>query len=259
VTELLYEKRGAAAWFILNRPQAMNALTATLMKEMGRALDRAAEDSTVRAVVLTGAGKAFCAGADLRDMAEGLSLGETTRAFIDLATPVVNHLAKFPKPSIAAINGLALAGGFELMLACDLVIAAEEARLGDAHANFGLVPAGGSSVRLPRRIGATRAKHLIMTGESAPARALHEAGLINQVVPRAGLESAVDELVAKLAAKSPLSLKTIKTMIDDGMELDLATAIVREGDLAVAHCLSHDAKEGIAAFAEKRVPRFEGR
>lgn len=256
--ELLYENRGAAVWLTLNRPAAMNALTATLMRELSEGLDRAQSDASIRAIVLTGAGRAFCAGADLANMAAGRSLADTTRAFIDLATPVVTRLAKFPKPTIAAINGLALAGGFELMLACDLVVAADEARLGDAHANFGLVPAGGSSVRLPRRIGTTHAKYMIMSGELATAGDLCAAGLINQVVPGTELVRTVDALVAKLAAKSPLSLHTIKVMIDEGLELTEDEAIAREADLAVAHCLSRDAQEGIAAFTAKRTPRFEG-
>lgn len=258
MTEVLYERRGAAAWLTLNRPQAMNALSPGLMTQLAACLERARADAAVRAVVLTGAGRAFCAGADLIGLPHTGSLGETTRAFIDVATPVVNTIKTFPKPVIAAVNGLALAGGLELILACDLVVAASSARLGDAHANFGLVPAGGASVRLPRQIGSTRAKFLIMTGDFVQAEELQAAGLINLVVPVERLTAAVDELVAKLAAKSPRSLRIIKEMVDGGLALSEDEAIVREADLAVAHCDSHDAREGVAAFAAKRTPHFTG-
>ena len=165
----------------------------------------------------------------------------------------------FPTPVIAAVNGLALAGGLELLLACDLVVAAESAKLGDAHANYGLTPGGGSSVRQHRKIGQIRAKQLIFTGDFLPARQLMEWGLINHVVPDDALGTAVDELVGTLAQRSPIGLRRMKRMIDDGLEQSLPAALRYELSLNAQHAASHDRMEGLAAFAEKRKPAFEGR
>jgi enoyl-CoA hydratase len=172
---------------------------------------------------------------------------------------VMTRLEKFPKPVIAAVNGLALAGGLELVLCCDLVIAARSARLGDAHANFGLLPGGGSSVRLPRKIGPTRAKHLLYTGEFVPAEQLREAGLVNEVVDDADLLAAAGRLVARLRTKSPLVLRRMKALVDDGLEQPIETALRLELLASEVHAHSHDMKEGLAAFEEKRAPVFTGR
>jgi enoyl-CoA hydratase/carnithine racemase len=145
------------------------------------------------------------------------------------------------------------------VLCCDLVIAARSARLGDAHANFGLLPGGGSSVRLPRKIGPTRAKHLLYTGEFVPAEQLREAGLVNEVVDDADLLAAAGRLVARLRTKSPLVLRRMKALVDDGLEQPIETALRLELLASEVHAHSHDMKEGLAAFEEKRAPVFTGR
>jgi enoyl-CoA hydratase/carnithine racemase len=172
---------------------------------------------------------------------------------------MMTRLERFPRPVIAAVNGLAMAGGLELLLCCDLVIAARSAKLGDAHANFGLLPGGGSSVRLPRKIGPTRAKYLLFTGESVPAEELVAAGLVNEVVEDADLMAATRRLVAKLAVKSPLVLRRMKALVDDGLEQPSAQALRLELLASEVHAQSADLKEGLAAFVEKRQPRFTGR
>ena len=257
---LLYEKRGAAAWIILNRPDAMNALNPPLVDELGRAAKEAAGDSGVRAVVITGAGRAFCAGADLKfikgALAEGV--GPEMQALLDKIMTVFGDLERLPKPVIAAVNGMALAGGLELVLACDLVIAAERAQLGDAHANFGLIPGGGSSIRLPRKIGPTRARYLLFTGDFVPAAELLHTGLVNRVVPAADLERAAQELADKLAAKSPLSLSRMKALVQEGWDMPLDEALRTEHAAFREHGQSSDMREGLAAFNEKRTPHYTG-
>jgi enoyl-CoA hydratase/carnithine racemase len=250
MTAVLCDYRGAAAWLTFNRPEKMNALDAAVLTSLRAHLDEAYSDDRVAAIVITGSGaRAFCAGADL-GQADPLKSG---------MGPVRDLVSEGPKPVIAAVNGMAIAGGLELMLACDLVVAADTARFGDGHANVGLVPGGGSSVRLPRRIGATRAKHMIMTGELLDARTMYGLGLVNELVAPADLVSATDALVEKLARKSPLSLSTIKRMINGGGHLSEPDALDRERMLAAIHLTSADAKEGILAFREKRSPNYQGR
>lgn len=257
---VLTEARGAALWLTLNRPAAMNAITPDVVSGLQGGLDRALADDGVRAVVLSGAGRAFCAGADLKHVRETTAGDEAaTAAFLQTVLQLMNRIEKFPKPVIAAINGLALAGGLELVLCCDLVVAARGARLGDAHANYGLLPGGGSSVRLPRKIGPTRAKYLLFTAEFVPAERLVEAGLVNEVVDDAELPAAVERLVAKLAPKSPLVLRRMKALVDDGLDQPIETALRLELLASEVHAHSHDMQEGLAAFEEKRAPRFIGR
>jgi len=257
---ILSETRDGALWLTLNRPASLNALTPELVRGLDRALAAVESDPEVRAVVLTGNGRAFCAGADLKYVRETTQGDEAaTAAFLEAVLAVMTRLEKFPKPVIAAVNGMALAGGLELVLCCDLVIAARSAKLGDAHANFGLLPGGGSSVRLPRKIGPTRAKHLLYTGEFVPAEQMREAGLVNEVVDDADLLAAAGRLVARLRAKSPLVLRRMKALVDDGLEQPIETALRLELLASEVHSHSHDMKEGLAAFEEKRTPNFTGR
>ena len=257
---IVYEVRGGAAWITLNRPDAMNSLSPELVDEISRATDAAGGDSNLRAVVITGSGRAFCAGADLKFVNGALAEGVTPEmmTYLDNIMTAFNGLEALPKPVIAAVNGMALAGGLELVLACDLVIAAESAKLGDAHANFGLIPGGGSSIRLPRRVGATHAKYLLFTGAFVPARDLLHTGLINRVVPDEELEQAVTELVATMANKSPLSLSHMKRLVNEGWDMPLEPALRMEIDAFAEHGRSKDLREGLAAFNEKRTPQYVG-
>jgi enoyl-CoA hydratase/carnithine racemase len=246
----------------LNRPKALNALSPDLLEALEEALAELATDAAIRAVVVTGAGRAFCTGADLAFALDSISEGgsaDALLAFIERAGAVLDRVALFPKPVIAAVNGLALAGGLELVLCCDLVVAAESARLADAHANYGLLPGAGGAVRLARRIGANRAKHLLFTGDLVPAGSLVEAGLVNAVVPDNDLQSAAGALADKIAEKSPLSLAAMKRLVAEGLEQPLKEALRLEIEALRTHLGSHDVLEGLAAFREKRKPRFEGR
>lgn len=256
------DDRGDAVWLTLNRPQALNAISPAMIDDLNAALDGIEGRRSLSALVITGAGRAFCAGADLkaaRERADGADAAEVNADFLDRLRRILSRIEQFPAPVVAAVNGLALAGGLELVLCCDLVVAAAGAKLGDAHANYGLVPGGGSSVRLPRKIGPARAKYLLYTGEFLPAATLADWGLVNRVVPDQDLAQAVEELTATLAAKSPVGLRRMKRMIDDGLEQSLEAALRYELALNAQHAASHDRAEGLAAFAEKRQPRFEGR
>ena len=252
------ERRNQSMWIRLNRPEAMNSLTPQVLDGLEAALDAAQREPDVVSVVLTGTGRAFCAGADLKHVrAEAAERG--TGDFLEGVLRTMDRLDAFPKPVIAALNGLTLAGGLELVLCCDLVVAARSAKIGDAHANYGLLPGGGSSVRLPRVIGANRAKYLLFTGSFASAEEMHIAGLVNQVVEDEQLEEAAQALADQLATKSPLGLRYMKALVDDALEQPVATALRLELLAAKAYGHSTDFREGLAAFEEKRTPRFTGR
>jgi enoyl-CoA hydratase len=259
-TPVVVERRAAAAWLRINRPEAMNSLNVDVVDGLQQGLDSAEADDEVRCVVLTGTGRAFCAGADLKFVRNaGEELGDGQSRFLELVGALLNRIESFPKPVIAAVNGLALAGGLETVLCCDLVIAAQSARLGDAHANYGLLPGGGASVRLPRKIGPTRAKHLMFTGDFVPASELLQSGLVNQVVPDGELDAVVAALVDKLAARSPLGLRRMKQLVNDALEQPISTGLRLELLASALHQHSHDMNEGLRAFQEKRPPAFTGR
>ncbi len=258
---VLYERRGAAAWLTLNRPEALNALTIPLTRCLDECLTQAEADPEARVVVITGAGRAFCAGADLKSIRALLAddVERFGREFVQPLLAVLNRLEASALPVIAAVNGIAAAGGLETILACDLVVAAESARIGDAHANYGLIPGGAGSVRLPRKIGPTRAKALLFTGRFAAPAELAEMGLVNEVVADEALIPTVEALVEEIAGKSPLSISAMKRLVRDGMEQSLDTAINLEYTMLMTHMRSADVAEGLDAFENKRRPQFKGR
>ncbi len=259
--KLLYEVRGRTAWITLNRPDELNCIDGDLAREMALAVEAAEADDDVRALVFTGAGRAFCAGADLKYVLGILNRQdpEEIRRFMAGARALFTRIAECEKPVIAAVNGLAAAGGCELILACDLAIAGEGVRIADAHANYGLLPGGGGSARLPRKIGPARAKYLLYTGEFVAAETLRDWGLINDIVPADKLAGEVEALAAKITAKSPLVIRRMKHLVDDGLDSSLAVALRAETKAWEAHALAEDFKEGLTAFSEKREPDYKGR
>lgn len=257
--ELHVQFADCVLWLRLNRPAALNALTPALVDGMARAIAVAGANPRVRVVVLTGAGRAFCAGADLKESEQRSKVARGNVAFIRALGALATAIEACPRPVIAAVNGIAVAGGLELMLACDIVLAAESARLGDAHANYAMFPGAGATVRLPRRVGLAKAKELMLTGDLLSAANALAIGLVNRVVPDLALEHEVLALAAKLAVKSPLVLARMKEALNDTTDQPAEIALRRERDLNELHALSFDRAEGLAAFREKRSPQFQGR
>ena len=241
---------------ILNRPDQLNAISPELLEDLDRACAAIEEDPRVRVATLAAAGRAFCAGADLRAVRELAPDPARWRAFMRLWHRVFDRLEALPVPVIAGVHGLALAGGLELVLVADLVVADEAARLGDQHANFGLIAGGGGSQRLPRLVGARRAKDLMLLGGWLSAAEAQAWGLVNRVAPAGTMGTVVEELAAALAVKSVSAARTVKTLVNRAFDLDLASGLEMERELAGAHMRGPDAAEGLRAFAEKRKPVF---
>jgi enoyl-CoA hydratase len=259
------QRRAGALWLTLNRPTARNGIDAGLVAAIDAALDVAEGDTDVAAVVVTAAGRVFCAGADLKLIA-GLAAMPPRQAaaelleFLTAVGGVFDRIEAFGKPVIAAVDGLAVAGGLELALACDIVIATEAARFGDAHANYGLLPGGGGSARLPRRVGPATAKYLMLTGRDLPAGDLAHTDLVTVLVGAdADLKSVVDACVADIAAKSPKGIQVMKQLVHAGLGQAPSAARLAELDALARHALSEDFAEGLRAFSEKRRPVFTGR
>jgi enoyl-CoA hydratase/carnithine racemase len=253
------ENKGPALWIVLNRPDALNALHPEMIAGINGALESVHDMPHLRAVVLSGRGRAFSAGADLKYNQSVADLPGGNTAFVRAVSELTIRLEEFDLPVIGALNGLAVAGGLELALGCDLIVAAAGAKLGDMHANYALFPGGGASVRLARRIGAPLAKKLMFFGTSISAEEAQAIGLVDAVVPDDKLIETVDAMVAKLADKSPLVLRRIKAAVNQGLEVPLRHALRWERDLNELHSHSSDRTEGLNAFKEKRPPRFTGR
>lgn len=256
MADCLVEQDGHVLVVTMNRPAARNALSAEMMKIMREAWDRVDEDPTVRCCVLTGAGGAFCAGADLKAMTT--SHPSDTQFDAAVIEPLLKG-RRLTKPLIAAVEGPAIAGGTEILQATDIRVAGESARFGVSEPRWGLYPLGGSAVRLPRQIPYTVAADLLLTGRHIRAEEALRIGLIGHVVPDGEALSKAMELATAIAANGPVAVQAILHTIrqTEGMhENDAFTLDARTGLKVFA---SEDAKEGPRAFAEKRPPRFEGR
>ena len=253
---VLTEIKGSVGWLTLNRPDAMNALNREMALELGAQLERLQNDAAVRVVVLTANGRAFCAGADLKSATKPVEPGEED--MLDIAARVFGQLRRFPKPVIAAVNGLAIAGGMELVLACDLVLAADTAKLGDAHANFGVFPGAGGAAVMPRKLPANVAKYLLFTGETLSAAQMKDFGLVNEVVAAELLSEAAQKLGEKLAEKSPAVLRRMKHVANETSDKSIDDALRDELLELRTHLRSYDMQEGLRAFMEKRKPEFKG-
>ncbi|MBD5635164.1 MAG: enoyl-CoA hydratase/isomerase family protein [Candidatus Eremiobacteraeota bacterium] len=258
---VLLEYRDAVAWIRLNRPERMNALSHDLMSELHASLDQIDRDGHARVIVITGNGRAFCAGGDLEEFRAHVAAGRQRTLADDLRTGMQTfcRIEDSARPVIAAVNGVAVAGGLEIILCCDIVIAAQSARLGDGHLRYGVVPGGGSSVRLPRKVPRNVANRLLMTGELATAQQMFAWGLVNEVVPDAELESATTDIANRIAALSPVGLACVKRMIAVGADRPLDAALRDEIDAFESYSHRSDFLEGLQAFSEKRAPTFTGR
>ena len=255
---VIYEKNEGIATVTLNRPEAMNAFSIELINEVINCLGDAGKDENIRVVILTGAGeKAFSAGADIKAMI-GMNALKARELSMN-GYRVCKALEKLEKPVIAAINGFALGGGLETAMACDFRIASDKARMGQTEINIGLIPGWGGTQRLTRLVGKTKAKELVYTGKIIDAKTAEQIGLVNMVVPTDQFMATVRQFALELASKAPVALKVAKTLIDNGLETDLesALALEREGFDTVAS--TEDLQEGVKAFTEKRKPVWKGR
>jgi enoyl-CoA hydratase/carnithine racemase len=242
---------GAVACVTLDRPAQLNAISPELLQDLDAACAEIEENADARAVALTGAGRAFCAGADLRVVEELAPDPERWAAFMDLWHRVFDRIERLPVPVVAGVHGLALAGGLELTLVCDLVVVDEQTRLGDQHANFALVAGGGGSQRLPRLIGARRAKELMLLGGWIGARQALDWGLVNRVVPAGTVEAAARDLARDLAGKSGAASRTVKVLVDRSLDLELTEGLALERSMVAEHMRTEDAAAGLRAFRER--------
>jgi enoyl-CoA hydratase/carnithine racemase len=248
--------RDRTAVLTLRRPDRLNTLTDALLADFAAALD-AAEAGKHRAVVVTGAGRGFCAGADLAVLLDRLADAEGVRAFVRRAGAVFDRLENSPLPVIAAVNGVAVAGGFELVLACDAVVAAAGVPMGDGHVRYGVLPGGGGAVRLPRKVPANVARRLLFTGDLEPAERFRDWGLVDRVVPAAELLDAALDLAARFAAASPLGLAELKRLLSTAADLPLPAALAAEQAAFARYADGPDLRTGLTAFREHRRPRFD--
>ncbi len=254
---VLSETRGPVAVLTLNRPGRLNAIGRDVLGLLAAAVAEAAADERVRALVITGAGRAFCAGADLSEI-EALPDARAFRGFIGRMTEVYQLISDCPKPSVAALHGVAFGGGLELALACDLRVAESGARLGVPEMKLGVLPGAGGTQRLPRLVPAGVAKQMILTGEPITAERAHALGLVNELAGPGEALTAALALAGQLAAGAPLALAAGKRLVDRGLGMDLAAAISYEGESVSMLFGTADRAAGLTAFRERRPPAFTG-
>jgi enoyl-CoA hydratase/carnithine racemase len=253
---LLAEHRGGVALLTLNRPDARNALSVGLMTALEAALDAAEKDGAVRVVVISGAGPAFCAGHDLREIRQTPDRAAYTALFAQCSR-LMTRLVRLPKPVIARVHGIATAAGCQLVASADLAVASETARFATPGVNIGLF-CSTPMVALSRAVGRKAALEMLLTGDAIDAQRAREIGLVNRVVPEAELDAAVTALARQIAGKSPLTLAIGKEAFYRQAALDLESAYAYASEVMTRNMLTRDAEEGIDAFLAKRPPVWTG-
>lgn len=251
------EKKDHVGIMTLNRPDALNALNTEMLAEMSDAFDELAEDDDVRVIIVTGAGRAFAAGADIGEMAE-LSMIEG-RAFGNIGQKLYRRMEKSEKPTIAAVNGYALGGGLELSMCCDIRIASEKAVFGQPETGLGITPGFSGTQRLTAIVGRSKAAEMILTAENIRADEALRCGLVSKVVEADKLMDAAEEMAAKIASKAPLAVRWANSAIKRGSQVDIDSGIAIEADLFGMCFGTEDQKEGMKAFLEKRKAEFKGK
>ena len=246
------------AELVLDRPEAMNAVSTAMAHALGRATRELAEDPTVRAVVLSSTHpKAFCVGADLKE--RNSFTDDELRAQRPLARAAYRGVLDLPVPVVAAVDGYALGGGFEIALSCDLVVCGEDAVVGLPEVSVGVIPGGGGTQLLTRRIGWSRAARMIFTAERFAARDAYALGAVDEVVPAGTARDRALELASTIARHSPVGVRNAKAAMRQGFDTDLASGLEVEDERWAATAFSGDRAEGVAAFNEKRRPEWPGR
>jgi enoyl-CoA hydratase len=253
-----HERRGEAVLLTLNRPDQLNALSSRMLEAIAARIGELAADDSIRAVIVTGSGRAFAAGADIAEMQR--MTAQEALGFSRLGHETFAALEALPVPVIAAVNGFALGGGLELALACDWIYAARRARLGQPEVGLGLIPGFGGTSRLPRRVGPGWGRELVLSGDPIGAESAERIGLVNRVFDdeAALLEGAVS-CAETLAKRGPLALAQAKRVLHEGQDADQRVANTLEQQAFSALFASEDREEGLAAFVEKRDPRFSGK
>jgi len=249
---IIFEKEENIAIITFNRPEAMNALNNQTRAEFGQAIEDVATDDEIKVLILTGSGKAFVAGSDIKEF------NKTTPYAAHNIKRLGEMVEKLEKPVIAAVNGFCLGGGCEIAMGCDIIIASEKAKFGQPEINLGIIPGGGGTQRLPRIVGAHKAKELIFTGDIIDANEAERIGLVNKVVPLDELEEAVQTIAKKIASKSPVAMKLAKTTINRGMQTSLESGLAYEREMYSLSLTTEDKKEGVDAYIKKRKPDFTG-
>lgn len=259
--EIIFTRQAGVARIQFNRPEALNAVTLSMLDTLDLVLHEIANDQSLSVVILCGSGRSFSAGADLKELKQdphGIAVSGPG-SFPARFNEVLCRLAVCPVPTIAAVRGWALAGGLEIVLCCDLIVASHAARFGDAHAKFGLLPSGGSSARLPRRVGATLAREMMFTGSHYTSAAMHAAGLVSRLVADTDVEAEANSLASQLAERSQSALRRMKSMLLEASEMSIGDALAAEQRHWTEHARSDDMREGLSAFRDRRTPRFTGR
>ncbi|PWK16344.1 enoyl-CoA hydratase-related protein [Tumebacillus permanentifrigoris] len=255
---ILFEVRDHIAFITLNRPKSLNALNSALLRELGHLLDEIRASEDIRVVILTGTGeKAFAAGADISEMQPMTAI--QGRKFSTAGMDSITKLETLPQPTIAAVNGFALGGGCEVVLACDIRVASTNAKFGQPEVNLGVTPGFGATQRLPRLVGAGIAKELLLTGDVIGAERAYQLGLVNHVVePEQLMEKAI-EIATKIAGKGQISVRLTKQGVNEGMNMDVERGLQYETELFALSFSTEDQKEGMQAFLEKRPATFSGK
>jgi len=262
MSDILYEAHDQVAVFTFNRPAVLNVMRREMFQQMLALLDEVARNAAVRALVITGAGRAFSAGIDLEEVSglfDGSLTLEPARAELDEMQALTRRMVNLPKPIVAAINGVAIGAGAEVALASDLRLAAPTAFFEFAEVKRGLFETNGVMHRLPRLVGMGRAAHLLLTGERMTAQSALEMGLVTRVLPGDMLLETALGLARTLAANAPISMRLVKQVLHQAYDLDLE-AVMRLETEATLECLaSEDLREGVQAFIEKRAPVYKGK
>src|SRR2546421_5543680 len=258
LANVLYEKNGSIAHVTVNRPKVLNELTTPTWTDLKAAFEDAKADASVHGVILPGAGdKAFIAGADISELAnvDAYEAEESSRS----GQGVLDLIEDLGKPVIAAVNGFALGGGCETAMACTIRIAAEPAKFGQPEVKLGLLPGGGGTQRLPRLVGKGRALQLILSGETISAQEAYRIGLVNEVVPAAGLIDRAEAILKQIAGNAPIAVKFSLDAANKGLETSQGEGLALEASYFGICAATEDKKEGTSAFLEKRAPQFQGR
>ena len=255
---LKFETKNQIAYVTINRPEKLNALNMAVMTELRTVFAAIKEDKDVRVAILTGAGeKAFVAGADIAELNKNGVV--EAKEYTHKGQAVLDLIEGLGKPVICCINGFALGGGCELAMACTMRLASENAKLGQPEVKLGIMPGYGGSQRLPRLVGKGVAMQMLLTGEPISAAEAHRIGLVNEVVPLAGLIARAEEIAAKIIANAPLAVQYTMEAVNHGMDMSLSDGLYLEAALFGICCSTEDKNEGTRAFLEKRAAKFSGK